>query len=205
LPDSLDPEPLLPEHREGAARVLADAFIDDPGWLSVGPRRQSALRRYIYRTCRDTIKAGQKWCGPSWCITDGGEVVAVLLGCGPGLWPPPELRMLALLAPGSILAGPAVLARSLRAERTIEKGSPPYDHFLVWMFGVSPSRQRSGLGRRLMSQALAVADGAEVPAYLTTAKPDNLPYYRSHGYEVSGEAPLPGGAPLWYMERPVPA
>jgi hypothetical protein len=60
LPDSLQPEPLRPEHREGAARVLADAFIDDPGWISVGPRRPGPRRRYIYRTCRDTIKAGER-------------------------------------------------------------------------------------------------------------------------------------------------
>jgi GNAT superfamily N-acetyltransferase len=204
LPDSLQPEPLRPEHREGAARVLADAFIDDPGWTSVGPRRPGPRWRYIYRTCRDTIRAGERWCGPSWCITDGGEVVAVLTGCAPGLWPPPELRMLVTLAPGPILAGPATLARSLRAERIIEKGAPPYDHFLVWMFAVSPDRQRGGLGRKLMGQAVGVADEAEVPAYLYTANPGNLPYYRSHGYEVTGEVTIPGGAPMWFMERPVP-
>ena len=185
--------------------MLADAFVDDPGWISIGPRRTAARWRYIYRTCRDTIRAGDRWAGPSWCITDGGEVVAVLTGCAPGLWPPPELRMLATLAPGPVLAGPAVLARSLRAERIIEKRAPAYDHFLVWMFAVSPARQRGGLGRRLMKEAVACADEAEVPAYLYTAKPDNLPYYRSHGYEETEEVTIPGGAPMWFMERPVPA
>jgi GNAT superfamily N-acetyltransferase len=129
----------------------------------------------------------------------------VLTGCAPGLWPPPEIRMLLTLAPGPILAGPAVLARSLRAERIIETRTPPYDHFLVWMFAVSPSRQRSGLGRRLMRQAVDRADQAEVPAYLYTANPDNLPYYRSHGYEATEEVTIPGGAPMWFMERPAPA
>ena len=204
MPDSLQLEPLRPEQHEDAARVYADAFLDDPGWIAVGPRRPRALWRYIYRTCLGTARAAERWCGPSWCIRDGEELVASLIGCAPGLWPPPELRSLAVMSPGAILAGPAVLVRSLRAERRIEKGSPQYDHFLVWMFAVHPSRQRAGLGRRLMTKALEVADEAEVPAYLTTAKPDNLPYYRSHGYEVTGEAPLPGGAQLWYMERPVP-
>ncbi len=91
-----------------------------------------------------------------------------------------------MLSPGPLIAGPAVLIRSLRAERIFEKRHPKYDHFLVWMFAVAPARQRGGLGRRLMAEALARADEAGVPAYLWTANPDNLPYYRSHGYEVIG-------------------
>ena len=39
LPEPGAPEPLTPTHHEAAARVLADAFIDDPGWVSVGPRQ----------------------------------------------------------------------------------------------------------------------------------------------------------------------
>jgi GNAT superfamily N-acetyltransferase len=166
-------EPLTPAHHEGAARVLADAFMDDPGWVGVGPKQPTRRWRFIYRTCLATIRVGERWCGPSWCITEP--------------------------------AGPAVLARSLRAERIFEKAHPTYDHFLVWLFGVSPSRQRSGLGRRLMSEALSRADADEVPAYLWTANPDNLPYYRSHGYEVIGECTIPGGASNWYMQRPPPS
>ena len=195
-------EPLTPAHHKASATVLADAFIDDPGWISVGPRRPGPRWRYIYRTCLATIRVGERWCGPSWCITEDDEPVAVLTGCAPGIWPPPALRTLIRLSPGPVLAGPAVLARSLRAERIFEKAHPEYDHFLVWMFAVSPAHQRGGLGRRLMSEALAQADSHRVPAYLWTANPDNLPYYRSHGYEVIGETTIPGGASNWFMERP---
>jgi GNAT superfamily N-acetyltransferase len=202
LPDRGSVEPLTAAHHEAAARVLADAFIDDPGWVSVGPRRREPRWRYIYRTCLGAIRVGERWCGPSWCVTEHGEPVAVLTGCAPGIWPPPELRTLAMLSPGPVLAGPAALVRSLRAQRIFEKRHPEYDHFLVWMFGVSPARQRSGLGRRLMSEALARADADRVPAYLWTSNPDNLPYYRSYGYEEIGESGIPGGARSWYMERP---
>lgn len=129
--------------------------------------------------------------------------MAVLTGCGPGLWPPPRLRALRYMVSGPALAGPAVLVRSLGAERIIEAAEPDYDHFLVWMLAVSPSRQRQGLGGRLMREALARADADQVPAYLYTGNPDNLPYYRSHGYEVIGEERIPGGAPNWFMERSV--
>jgi predicted N-acetyltransferase YhbS len=84
----------------------------------------------------------------------------------------------------------------------IEAEHPAYDHFLVWMFAVSPSHQRSGLGRQLMAEALGSAESSDVPAYLWTGNPDNLPYYRSHGFEVIGEREIPGGVPNWFMERP---
>jgi GNAT superfamily N-acetyltransferase len=194
-------EPLTPAHHRAAAVVLADAFLDDPGWVAVGPHRRSARWKYIYRPCLGAIRTGAKWCGPSWCIVEAGEPIAVLTGCAPGLWPPPRLRALLHLFFGPVLAGPGPLARSLGAQRVIEAAHPDYDHFLVWMFAVSPAHQRRGLGRRLMGEALAAADSNEVPAYLWTGNPDNLPYYRSHGFDVIGEARIPGDAPNWFMQR----
>jgi GNAT superfamily N-acetyltransferase len=197
-----DVEPVRPEHHRPLAGVYADAFMDDPGWIAIGPRRRRALWKFIERTCLSTIRAAERWCGPSWCVVEDGRPVAGLIGCAPGRWPPPELRSLLTLAPGPVLAGPAPLIRALRAQRVFERLHPEHDHFLVWVFAVSPDRQRSGLGRRLMGAALAEADAAGVPAYLWTAKPDNLPYYRSHGYEVFAEETIPGDVTNWFMERP---
>jgi GNAT superfamily N-acetyltransferase len=127
--------------------------------------------------------------------------VAVLTGCAPGLWPPPQIRMLGHLLLGPLLAGPLPAWRSLTTQRIIDAAHPKYDHFLVWMFAVSPRRQRGGLGRRLMGEALANSDSVGAPAYLWTGNPDNLPYYRSHGFEVIGEALISGGTPNWFMQR----
>ena len=148
------------------------------------------------------MRAADRWCGPSWCIVEDGAPAAVLVGAAPGRWPPPQLRTLLALAPGPVLAGPAPLIRALQAQRVFERMHPEYDHFLVWLFAVSPARQRRGLGRRLMSAALAEADAAGAPAYLWTAKPANVPYYRSHGYEVFAEATIPGEVTNWFMEHP---
>jgi ribosomal protein S18 acetylase RimI-like enzyme len=182
--------------------VLADAFIDDPGWVAVGPSSEKARWKFIYRTCMGAIRIGARECGPSWCITEAGEPIAVLTGAAPGRWPVPQVRAFVDLAPGPILAGPPTLARSLRTQRVIERAHPEYPHFLVWMFAVSPEHQRRGLGGRLMREALAAADSVDVPAYLYTGNPDNLPYYRSHGYEVLSEAMTVRGAPSWFMQRP---
>ena len=201
---AVSPEPIPLDHRHhaGAARVLADAFLDDPGWVAVGPRRASARWKYIYRTCLGGIRVGARWGGPSWCIAEDDRPIAVLTGCAPGLWPTPTVRSALLTAPGPVLAGPSPLLRSLGAQRVIEAHNPDYPHFLVFMFAVSPDHQRLGLGGRLMREAIGRADADAVPAYLWTANPDNLPYYRSHGFDVTGEATIPGGVPNWFMERP---
>jgi len=192
------------EHHDAAATVLADAFIDDPAWVAAGPRARGARRRFIRRTGLATIRVAARWCGPSWCVVEDGEPVAVLTGSAPGHWPPPQVRASLITAAGPVLAGPGPLARSLATERIAEKAHPAYDHFYVWMLAVSPAHQRKGLGRRLMTHALEQADAAEVPAYLYTGNPDNLPYYHSFGYDVTGEALIPGDVPVWFMERPVP-
>lgn len=70
------------------------------------------------------------------------------------------------------------------------------------MFAVSPAHQRGGLGRLLMNEALKRADADNVPAYLWTGNPDNLPYYRMYGFEAFAEAAIPGGVPNWFMQRP---
>jgi len=196
---------LAGEHVRGCARVLADAFIDDPGWVAVGPARRRARWKYTYRTCLGANRVARRWGGPSWCVLEDGEPTAVLTTFAPGRWPPPELGLMAYKAPGPLFAGPLTIARSLIGSRRLEGGHPAYDHVFVWMLGVSPARQRAGLGRLLLGEALAVADEARVPAFLDTANPDNLPYYRSHGFEVVGEAVLPRGAPVWFMERPARA
>ena len=193
------------EHVRGCARVLADAFVDDPGWIAAGPSRRAARWKFAYRTCLGAIRVARRWGGPSWCVLDRGEPVAVLTTFGPGRWPPPEIGLMAYQAPGPVLAGPSTIVRGLAASRRLEQGHPDHPHVFVWMLGVSPVRQRSGLGGLLMREALAVADRAGVPAFLDTANPDNLPYYRSHGYDVVGEARLPRDTPVWFMERRPPA
>lgn len=52
--------PLTPAHHHRASVVLADAFVDDPGWLSVGPRRSRARWKYIYGTCLGAMRIGER-------------------------------------------------------------------------------------------------------------------------------------------------
>ena len=180
---------------------MADAFLDDPGWGAVGPDHRGRRHAYIRRVCRGVLTVISRQGGFLWHVEREGQVAGVLAGLDPGQWPPPQLRSMASQAIGPILGGPRVFARSIRADAITHHGHPDDTHLFVWMLTVSPRAQRSGIGRALLSAALARADEAGLPAYLETANPDNLPYYGSFGFEPVGETKLPRGAPLWFMFR----
>ena len=72
----------------------------------------------------------------------------------------------------------------------------------LWQLAVDPPVQRSGIGHNLMERVLADAEDAELPVYLETAEPANVPYYRSFGFVETGRETLPRGSPLWLMLRP---
>jgi GNAT superfamily N-acetyltransferase len=199
----LDVTELPRERFDEASVVIADAFIDDPGWAAVGPDDRNRRHAYLRRTCRGALNVARRWGGPIWHVEVDGRVAGVLTSVDPGRWPPPHLRSVAYQALGPLLAGPAVLLRSLSADTMQNNGHPAEDHLYVWLLTVSPRMQRGGVGRALLSTALERADAKGVPAHLSTANPENLPYYHSFGFEPSGEVVLPRGAPLWFLDRSV--
>jgi GNAT superfamily N-acetyltransferase len=180
---------------------MADAFMDDPGWQAVGPDDPKRLHEYIRRVCGGVLRVSSRRGGRIWQVERDGKTVGVLSSLDPGQWPPPQLPALMAQAAGPIIAGPVVFVRSLRGDSAMHRGHPDEPHLFVWMLAVSPSAQRTGVGRALLWTALARSEELGVPTYLDTAKPANLPYYASFGFEQRGETSLPRGATLWFMMR----
>ncbi|MEA2497327.1 MAG: hypothetical protein QOJ29_5238 [Thermoleophilaceae bacterium] len=192
---------LRPERFDEASVVMADAFMDDPGWMAVGPDDAGRRHTYIRRVCRGILSVVRKRDGHIWHVERDGKVTGVLASLDPGQWPPPQISSLAAQALGPVLAGPSVFVRSLGADSAMHRGHPDDVHLFVWMLTVAPAAQRTGVGRALLSTAIARADELGVPTYLDTANPENLPYYGSFGFHQVGETKLPRDAPLWFMYR----
>jgi GNAT superfamily N-acetyltransferase len=88
----------------------------------------------------------------------------------------------------------------LLAMRLHARGAP-MPHGYLMLLGVEPHRQRQGLGSRLLGPCLRQADAGGYPCYLETVNPDNLPFYRTHGFRVLEEQELPDGPRVWSMRR----
>ena len=185
--------------RRAAARMFGDAFVDDPGWIDTGPDSRRRRWQFARRVCGGEIRAAPRVGGRVLATFDDGVPSAVIV------WYPPEvrasLRLLAAVAPGAVLAGPAVVRRGLLSQGVLDAGHPVEPHVFVSLLAVDPRFQRGGRGRALLNAAIAAAVRLNVATYLDTANPDNLPYYRSFGFALTGEARLPRGAPLWYLLR----
>mgnify|MGYP000553009847 CR=1 FL=1 len=61
------------------------------------------------------------------------------------------------------------------------------------VLGTDPAHQGRGVGSALMEPVLRECDEAGLHAYLESSKASNVPFYRRHGFEVTGSLDLPGG------------
>lgn len=183
------------------ARVLTDAFLDDPGWRDIGPGRERHRRLVMWSYHRGLRHKALRWGRPGYAAFRGGRLVGVAVTFDSEAWPAPEPISTLLDVPAFAVAGPPAAVRGWRADATMKRAHFRDPHLFLWQLAVDPPVQRSGVGRALMARVLADADDAAVPIYLETAKPENLPYYCSFGFVATGCESLPRGAPLWLMLR----
>jgi GNAT superfamily N-acetyltransferase len=183
------------------AQVLTDAFLDDPGWRDVGPDHVRHRRVVMWRYHRALRRKALRWGRPGYGAFQAGRLVGVAVTFDSDAWPPPEPSSTLLDASALALAGPFTALRGLRADATMKRAHFHEPHIYLWQLAVDPPVQRSGVGRALMTRVIADADDVELPVYLETAKPENVPYYRPFGFVEIGRERLPRGAPLWLMLR----
>jgi GNAT superfamily N-acetyltransferase len=66
-------------------------------------------------------------------------------------------------------------------------------------FYLIPTRQRTGLGTRILTHCLAMADALRLPVRLEYLKWNPVgSLYKRHGFEITGDTDI-----HWLMERPV--
>lgn len=186
--------------RRALAALYADAFVDDPGWVTTGPDDRRRRWNFVRRICGGEVLATRRAGGEVLVTRDDGVPSAGIIWFGPGARSS-SLWLMAAQSPGPVLAGPRVLARALSADARMSGLHPAEPHVYVSLLAAHPRLQRGGRGRLLLQAAIAEAERLDVPVCLNTANPANLPYYHGFGFTVTGEAVLPRGAPIWFMER----
>jgi GNAT superfamily N-acetyltransferase len=175
------------------SRVLARAFYDDP--VSKWEVPDDAVR---------TGKLHHLWAALTrhHHLAGGGVEVAAYDGTlsAAAVWDPPgrwhyrrreELRMM----PRLVWAFGWDLSRSEALTEAMKNAHPDEPHWYLAVVGSDPGIRGRGFGHALMRSRLDRCDAENLPAYLESTNPDNVPYYRRFGFEVIGEIPLPLGGP----------
>lgn len=190
--------------RLAAAKALGDAFLDDPVWEWIGPRRRRRRRLANRVAFHAILVAAMRHRGRVRVAREGGaegELLGVSVSFGPGDWPLPDSAT-ALEAGWLLIAGPAPVRRGLEIDREMRATHIDHPHVYLWFLATAPEHQGRGVGRALLADLHRHAAGIDVPCYLEASKEDNVPYYERDGYEVIGEVAVPKAPKLWRMERP---
>lgn len=178
------------------ARVLAQAFNDDPVFERLLPNqrtRLNGLRRYFHIELRAVgLARGTVW------TTD--DLAGAAISTGPGMWRMPP-RALALHGAGFSRAFRLRLPRAATLLARVESRHVRGPHHYFAAIGVAPERQGQGLGRRLMAPTLELCDRAALPAYLEASSERNAALYERLGFHVVGELQYGGSQPLRLMLR----
>ena len=70
----------------------------------------------------------------------------------------------------------------------------------VYDLAVAPERRGEGLGAALVELGLGFARRDEVPAFLETARPENVGFYERLGFRVVAAGRRPGDGPrVWFL------
>ncbi|MGH9632367.1 MAG: GNAT family N-acetyltransferase [Bryobacteraceae bacterium] len=131
---------------------------------------------------------------PSFVRAFGGKAFAhgsahIVDGCAAvALWLPPDIhpdqeelgRLIQRSAPEEIRDDLLAVIEQMSSYH------PSEPHWFLPLIGVDGPAQGRGYGSALLDHALAVCDRDQIPAYLESSNPKNVPLYQRHGFELLG-------------------
>lgn len=198
----IEVRPLARAERGRAREVLTEAFTDDPVWRAIGPDRR-AHRRLVQRGWFHTaLWRAARWGNPTRAAVRDGRVDGVAVCFDGEDFPAPAPAEWLGTAP-FVAAGPLPGLRALRVDQAMAGNHPHEPHLYLWLLAAHPDAQRRGVGRALLQDVAREADERELPVYLETFTPANVPYYASFGFGIDEvHEDVVRGATLWRMTRP---
>ena len=187
--------PAGPEDVPAAAASLLRAFYDDPGMEYMFPdarTRERALRRFFGLQLRGYLRRGLVY------TTEECRSTAMWLPPGAG---PPGLRDAFAQLPVLLILRRRASA-ALRLVQLLAPRHPKVPHYYLGGLGTDPAWRGRGLGSAVLGPVLDRCDADGVPAYLESSNERNIPFYRRHGFVVTGDVSTPDASVrLWLMWR----
>lgn len=184
------------EDREWIARLVGEAFMDDPVSRWVFPdeeHRRGVHARFFGIFLDQSLRHG-------WVDVTGDRSAAALWLPVTGDEAEPDEE--AGEEFGRRLAETAGNERAGTIGELTSLVHPVEPHHYLPIIGVAPGRQGSGLGRILLTRALDRCDSEGVPAYLEASSDRSRALYERLGFVFTGTTvDLPGGPHMWPMWR----
>jgi ribosomal protein S18 acetylase RimI-like enzyme len=175
-----------------AARILAEAFYDDPviNWVCNKPPSLEPFFQFIVPVFT--------WHGLSYLDSHGRGAASWLGPSQEVKWPINLSSAVKLMRVGGLIGIYRLLLSAIKTERY----HPKQPHYYLFAIGVTSDNKGQGLGTALISHMLRRCDAEGLPAYLENSKEENLPFYKGHGFKVLKQIRFSSSAPpLWLMWR----
>ncbi|WP_341718827.1 GNAT family N-acetyltransferase [Micromonospora sp. FIMYZ51] len=138
----------------------------------------------------------------------GGMVYTVEDRSAAGIWYPSTSTLPSLVTFLSRAHAHSPAGERIRqAEAVLAAHSPAIRHHRLGYLGVTPDRQRSGLGTALLRHRHATFDSAGISSYLVATSPGSRDLFARHGYRLMHRAPIrlphdgPTFWPMWRQPR----
>ena len=175
--------------------TLTAAFFDDPvmSWWILDPARRSEILRAFFEIIVDVNRPHDELYTAS--TAPAAAAVWVPPGCQPSGQGAEQL------VARCVDAAEETSERLLAAFELMDQHHPQQPHAYLFFLGTRPQWQSRGLGSALLREVLERCDREATPAYLEASSEGSKQLYLRHGFEVTGEIPLPDGPSLWPMWR----
>ncbi|MEO9224368.1 MAG: GNAT family N-acetyltransferase [Acidimicrobiales bacterium] len=180
---------------DAIAWALTRAFADDPlmGHILRTKHRDPGTQRFFVHEAKRALDKGAVY------TTAGAGMRGGAIWSAPDKW---RVTGLELLGEWPLLfAFGTAVPRALSVLNRMQKVHPDEPHWYLAILGTEPAHQGKGVGSALMAPVLERCDTEGIPAYLESSKEVNIPFYRRHGFNVTGEVVVPNGPTLWPMWR----
>jgi ribosomal protein S18 acetylase RimI-like enzyme len=188
VPEPIRIDALRPYLASEAGDLLAASHADYPSFRHLfpdQPRRRRVLRPFMSAAARDAALHAQ-----ATAACDDSGIIGIALWMPPGTFPLSFWRK-ARMAPALLqaaLSAQGAFPAFARVGAILEKAHPRDSSWYLQAMGVHPRAQGRGVGTRLLTPTLALADESALPCHLHTSDPANIGYYERFGFEVSQPA-----------------
>lgn len=188
---------LAPDEVPAAVAVLARGMRDNPIHVAAfgddPERRRHSLER-MFTALFDVMTAQQPLCAVE------GETIVAATGVAPPGKCRPTRRQRLRLTPTMVSFGPRTSARVGRWLGAWAARDPDEPHSHLGPLAVDAHLQRRGIGSEVMREYTRRLDQTGELGYLETDRPENVPFYEHHGFEVVGQEDVLE-VPNWFMRR----